>query len=484
MLHLPDDIIIAVATQIKRQSPTNVDLSSFILVCKRWHQLGLRLLYGNIALGNTDLKRFADSFDASKYGNEVRSLTLRIEKDHGTHPNDLTLFPASAIAPAQSIPGFGFPGFPSANDPPSNEPSLPDRIASIVPLISQFDNLISFSFRLEESAWRSIPRATIVAYLQALPNSCQHLELDTRGQDHRGEDEQVHICDNIRSILPRLQHARLRIGAMCCAMLGDGKADGALAEENPENRDGDENFEPVSLPNIKSLILNCGLPRGLQMQQCGQQDYTSSAKHTSWPGGLAWPAITEALRSVIKANTGNIEKARIYSVLGTDNDFTIQTCQTEIRIDMVGQETWTFPSMRLGRPFGGAGSYLLRLQDDTELVMAELEDIEEIAEGHIWRDVVGGARLPTEVLEAERNGLPTFATGCIERPLSSKTIEGWMKDNPGEPTSIGWRNEEMAGMKLMLAEKRTGDAYLDIRPIKEITPEGWVRTRDSILKRA
>jgi hypothetical protein len=50
--------------------------------------------------------------------------------------------------------------------------------------------------------------------LDALPDSCIYLELDTWGKDYRRKIEVVHVCDGIRRVLPRLQHVRIRLGAM------------------------------------------------------------------------------------------------------------------------------------------------------------------------------------------------------------------------------------------------------------------------------
>ncbi|KAF2874776.1 hypothetical protein BDV95DRAFT_603569 [Massariosphaeria phaeospora] len=220
---LPNDIIIAIATQLRRQHSSNVDFLAFILVNKQWHQLGLRVFYGNIALTDSTLAPFTESFNVLAYGKCVRSLTLKIEAT-----DDET--PRQCAAKA--------------------EPTLLSKgLTQLTPLISNFKNLASFSLCaqglsrnpvLADRQPESVPRKNIVALLKALPETCTNLELDTRGYDHREEYEQVHMCDAVRAILPRMHNVRIRVGAMCHEMFGTGE------------------FTPTHLPNLKSLIVNYG----------------------------------------------------------------------------------------------------------------------------------------------------------------------------------------------------------------------------------
>jgi hypothetical protein len=164
---LSNDVIIEIAKQLKRDSDPNENLKAFVRVCKRWNQCGLPVFYGNIALSNMTPERFTQSFNVSTYAEFVRSLTLRIEADHGLHPSLSALFGSFASGPPAitsefgssglGSSGFGFSGFGSApaNEPASIEMTLPDRVARAVTLIPNFKKLKSFSLRLEVS---SIPR--------------------------------------------------------------------------------------------------------------------------------------------------------------------------------------------------------------------------------------------------------------------------------------------------------------------------------------
>lgn len=81
------------------------------------------------------------------------------------------------------------------------------------------------------------------------------------------------------------------------------------------------------------------------------------------------------------------------------------------------------------------GSWLVRLPDNSEVISIPT-NIEAIAEGQIWREVVGGARLPAAVLADERAVKASFAVGCVEKGLALlKTSQQWREDNPGKSTS-------------------------------------------------
>lgn len=121
------------------------------------------------------------------------------------------------------------------------------------------------------------------------------------------------------------------------------------------------------------------------------------------------------------------------------------------------------------------GSCVLRLHDGTE-VMSVPTDIEAIAEGGLWREVRGGARLPAAVLADARAGKATFAIGCVEKPLAYlKTSTQWREENSRKNLRT-WLDEESMGIRLVAAKVRKGkDEYLSLEMVREITPEGWRR---------
>ena len=318
----------------------------------------------------------------------------------------------------------------------------------------------------------------ICTMLDALPKTCRNLELDTRGQDYATEDEQAHVCNALRRVLPRLRHARVRTGAMCCDMLDKRCCSGDVDGDDAGKARKSGNFEPINLPQLKSLLINCSLPQGLQIQNCGSKDFSPTAKQPSWSEALAAPEITRTLKILVQNNAINLKGAQVYMISSTQAIPLARVFSAEVRYDMVAKESWAYPIMPIGPPNDDSESYVVRLHDDSQVFMASLEDIEELAEGQIWRDAVGGTRLPAEVLEDERSGRPSFATGCVELPLVAQTMEQWIVEHSCQPSSNEWRNEQKTGMKLVLAEKRTGKAYLNRPTIRAITPEGWELAND------
>ena len=120
-------------------------------------------------------------------------------------------------------------------------------------------------------------------------------------------------------------------------------------------------------------------------------------------------------------------------------------------------------------------------------MLSNIDQIEALSEGFVWKDDVGGARLPAEMLDAERDRISSFATGCVESRLPAQNGKEWAAQAVAEHSMVAlstqWRNEEMVGERLFSAEKRIGNDYNG--PIKEITPAGWKRTRDGYgIKRA
>ncbi|KAF2874777.1 hypothetical protein BDV95DRAFT_603570 [Massariosphaeria phaeospora] len=168
----------------------------------------------------------------------------------------------------------------------------------------------------------------------------------------------------------------------------------------------------------------------------------------------------------------------IYTDVGMEFD----AGMTEIRIDMVAKEAWAFPCMYLTSGILEVGANLLRLDDGSELVLSEETHIETMAEGQLWKDVVGGPRLPASVLDAEKNGQPSFATGCIESHLPTGTVAEVFISNEESYMAKFWRDEKMMDTKLMLPEKRTGDDYLSLRPVEWYTPEGWDREDGELVR--
>lgn len=446
---LPDDIVVAIATQLRGDCHTN--LRAFVQVNKQWHQVGHPIFCGNVALSQNTLERFTNSFNAQLYGKYVRSMTLRLEIGPSKHPNHYN--------PGLALLGLRDGTIVNNEGLPYEHSLLPERIARFVRLLPSFTALASFSLRVDQQPYCDfIPRATLVALLEALPESCKNLELDT-GEHFYLNSTNLHICEVLRGILPRMHNVRVRLGGMCGAMFGTGK---------PTSND----FMPIALPVIKTLLVSCSL-FGLQAERCGAQMLNSQVDRMH--GGDSWTSVIAALTKLTARYGGTMKAASLYvTTVASDNDL-----KTIIRADMLAKESWAIPALMLppSKPlFGGLHiiPYLVRLPDDSELVAANWDHVETLIEQGLWKDVHGGARLPAYVLGAEKNGLPSFATGCLEIKAPTRNAETWLLEPSEWAPPTRWQNEEQTQTKIFQAEKRTGSDFPSLAPVENIIPAGWM----------
>lgn len=178
---LSDDIIIAIAAQVKAFPWFTMYMSNSVLVCKRWYTLGVHILYGNMFLINEPghLDKFISAINPSIHTYYIRSMTIQLEKGPRNPRDewDVARFMTQKAA------------------------ALTKEVAPLIEVLPSLQNFTSFSLRLDLSGHLSIHRSDLRDTLGALPESCVALDLDTYGQDHRMKGEKVHLCDTIRRLL-------------------------------------------------------------------------------------------------------------------------------------------------------------------------------------------------------------------------------------------------------------------------------------------
>lgn len=411
----PEDVLVEILTQLKRISDTTQDLTSCLLVNRRWREATTPLLYGNVALTHNNLIRFCEHLDVGRYAAYIHSITISLQPYEDLEP-----------------------------------------VSQLVSLLSHFSNLRSFSFWLGKGYHDIVPQSTLVQLVEELPPSCANLELDTFGYDARAEGDAMHLCDSLRGVLPRMQHVRLRVRS-CETLFTE-----------PSTMD-----QTISLPHLKSFIYTCARPPGTPLPTCRCPDL-SPITHDHHD--LLWTTVTSNLQRLVATPKAVPTDAQVYAFTTTDrNDNDLSLWQAYIRADMRAQTSLALPHRAVWMEAMIRGSCVLRLHDGTE-VMSVPANIEAVAEGRLWREVRGGARLPAAVLADARAGKASFAVGCEEKPLAYlKTSTQWREDNPRKKLRT-WVNEESMGVRLVGAEVRRGkDEYLSLEMVKEITPEGWRR---------
>ncbi|KAH6632977.1 hypothetical protein C7974DRAFT_308788 [Boeremia exigua] len=253
-----------------------------------------------------------------------------------------------------------------------------------------------------------------------------------------------------------MQHIRLRVRS-CDALF-----------VNPSTPD-----QMIRLPHLKSFIYICACPPGVPLPTCR---YSQLGPITHDYHDILWTTVIRHLQRLVATPNAVPTDAQVYAFMTTDRDDNDHSLWTaHILADMRAQTSIVQPFGLVWMESSIRGSHVLRRQDGTE-VMTVPANIEAIAEGQLWREVRGGARLPAAVLADARAGKPSFAVGCEEKPLAYlKTSAQWREDNPKKKL-MTWVNEEKTGIRLVDAEVRSGkDEYLSLEQISEITPEGWRR---------
>ncbi|CAI4220048.1 unnamed protein product [Parascedosporium putredinis] len=430
---LPEDILYQILIVIKRASITH--LRRCILVNKAWYYTGLPLLYRNLALSSRYLALFLEGFRWEDHAHLVRSLTVHVS------------------APPRMRYSSGAQMCNARDQRDLEMAMLSEKLGGLV-------NLASFSLHAPFREVASVTRRAVIALLENLPSSCTCLEIDTADSDDRLQGESLHVCESLRAVLPRMRFARIRTSAMCCAMFGNGPD----PNRDPGTEDdGQASFRPIALPHMESLLVNCITTDCYALPRC---------QHPAWDDGLldpgspdaCWPSVTAALQ-ILTDTKGAVKPDASITVMG----YTLPGDPT----------TWPY-----GRPISARtispspGSCASRARG----TLGSSDAIEPVAEDHNWVAVYGGSRLPRPVVAAEMRGERSIAMGCLVKPAYLKSAAKWLQENPGQiPTH--WLNENQCGLKLFTAEKREGEEYLSLEPIREWTPAGWIRGSHNMFMR-
>lgn len=218
---LPTEILTLIFRYV-RLNGRRPDFRSYILVCRHWADVGKRVAWESMALNPSTLKSFIHLGEhAPEVCQWIRSFSLQLhapwppveecrEHREKTDPAHINLTYLQSVELATQL----------------------RKLADIVR--SHMVSLQSFSFRINRAAaaecrtqttdWpfgARISSSIIVKLLEALPESCLDLELDT---GEREDDpfcycpqtwQSAHLCVSLRMLLPRTRHLRLRLRSIC-----------------------------------------------------------------------------------------------------------------------------------------------------------------------------------------------------------------------------------------------------------------------------
>ena len=426
---IPTEVFSEILSLVKLASVFS--LRNCLLVSKSWCFRGRPLLYGNVVLTRPrNVENFCKELTKNT-GSYVKSLTIQL----GTADWD----DANLLLSINLLPGA----------------------------FCKLGNLSTFSLFVPPAKRYGIDihRAVLVSLVDALPASCVNLEIDTQGRDAMPVAGETHLCDRLRRVMPRMQHVRLRLRYMCSALLGDGPP--LPLRQSDSISEGTESFTPISLPKMRTLLLNCRVSGGGRDTRCDslfgvELPISERAKQT------AWNSLTQALEQLVQCENSHQQAAKLYVVdfLTRDTDDK-RDYSTFLCAEMTTKVTIAVPCRMVA--IGVQEPYLLRTLDGREL-LSTLIGFEPLMEGEIWKTVAGGARLPAELARK----LASFPTE--KEALRIRTVGEWKLQYPRKSCQL-WSNERTADMRLLEAEKREGaEAYLSRHLVVEKTPPGFVRS--------
>lgn len=395
----------------------------------------------HIVLSNQDLELFARNFDVSQ-APAILSVSISIEcpaKPDSAEGEALAMTEGSSITQ-----------------------QLWKGLEQVIENVGYMSQLTTCSLRVSRKStvdpgfW--VPRPLLARLVDALPQSCVNLEIDTSGMDFYAPGS-AHLCDNIRAFLPRARNLRIRLSTLCHAML--------KAAPTPP--------EPMEYPlNLETLVINC-IPRtiyGSQSLACGSFSETRSTYFRN-DGTEASTFLAATLASMnSRAELPSAKCLRIVDAPAHDEDRSVYA--TLNRRDVIDDLSWSMPFRDIG-PFGARDGFLMRTVDRGEVISFPWA-LEVLAEGQPWIEKPGGHRAPRNWDEDLSLTLPSGAANVI--PLSSS--EEWKAAHPKKSCSL-WRNERLTGMRLLEVGKNHG--VLARVPVVEQTPSGFIREDADLYSR-
>lgn len=443
---LPNELLSTILLHVKINSSASCFLSC-LLCCKAWHSIALPLLYHDVLLVNLNLKAFARQFNLP-YGSFVRSLTICIDPIiQKTQPDPYDFFDDDTYMRVNGTPELN-----------RLWASLRDTVASMT-------RLRTFSFQISPQSSYDIefwvPKPILALIIEALPDTCVNLEIDTCGLDFHNPGS-AHVCEAIRGTLPHLRSLRVRLNTLCPAVFGTG-----FDPTNPAKFFS--NFQPVASSSLHTVVINCiaVLGRGGPSKICGTSPEVMYSYDSGGRGQSPQVVLVDSLCLGVERRCYPVAKRLwvvnfLAPIRRAWNDMWIYP--TIFRRDILADEIFAIPLEYLSVFDGG---FLVRTLEGKEII-SYLWAIEAIIEGQTWRETTDGYRLPDTVLETE-------STIYAAEMLPLQSTEDWKAKHPGETCTL-WEHENVCKRRLLDAEKRKG--LTNVALITEKTPVGWHRIYD------
>lgn len=455
---LPQEVLLIVLKQLRNRSSPSSFLS-YLFTCRRWCNLGLRLLHDVVILRNSNLESFLTGFSHAKLF-LVKSLTIRIDP----------------VSPKVNSAGKYEEDREEIDDKGSSgSRALWGQLERLVAMISKMNTLSIFSFIVSSQQltfvgfW--IPSSIIASMLENLSKSCVNLEIDTAGKES-SRFFSVHLCDKIRAVLPRLQHFRVRLYRICPAMFCS-----EVDEDGTINRHSIAQFAS----SLKTVIISCDMPYG-------HDQWVRTARvcgHFGQPISNADRFVrSESRRSLVAALRefflhGNYPEIERLWLIDSQHSHPSQH-EAFFRRDILLDKTWVIPRVQIARSCSTRGfqrrsilnEHLLTRTPEGYDVLSSRGGAENVAEAQTWQETIGECRMPAGMM----------ATDHLPREvLQFESEQAYQLRCPEVSCSL-WVHEKVTGHRLLHAFEIQG--LIDSPPVDEIVPNGWQRRDGNWNQRA
>lgn len=415
---------------ILSQDPT-ATVTHSVLCCRRWEPLARSVLYRDTFLDQSRLSKFARQQGSGDYA--IQSLTVRL----GPLPVN-PLDPQVAIETAQG---------------------WLDDTRKVAGRVCRMLKLESCSVSMDVPLPYS-PSEELGLLLRSLPGTCTAVEIDLRHssfvQSKLGTvpPPSAHLCDDVRAMLGRLHHLRLRLPKICSAVVG------SEDEENPGQ------YKAADAPQLRDCIINITQripgtsPRVSLSASCASAATPHIGSQTLIPPVL--PPLAPALQIFARATKPRLERLWVIDAQAAGQGK--NSWAAWVRRDILADASWPVPVANIGG-FRGDGWFARvpvssRPQPEVEDKLAAAEILEGEVEGFAWSESLTGVRLPAPIM---------LARGW--RRAAQPLTRAELGEEDGLSCAL-WLNESMTGQMLL----PVGPGSL-MQPwdLNERTPSGWKR---------
>jgi hypothetical protein len=419
---LPNELLVSIFRYYRNSSPSSTFLHC-LLVCQKWKEIILPILYHDICLTNSNIHSYKSRLSKLN-AQHIRSITVCIRPMFGFEGLPLPI--AGGGACLETIQLWGRLQF--------QLPTILKLTNNLHTISLTVSNPRLHSGEIRNSFW--IPRPILAVIVDSLPESCVNVEIITKDWDSP-DSRPAHFCCSIGKIFRRLKHVHLQLSTICPSILG--QATGLLNNAVlPSDR-------LTEAPFLKSIVLNCLTTFGSNnVKQCGTQVDSREG-------------LTRALHSMF--SQGDLPTAKRISIIDSQPPEHWCGYRPLYRRDILRNETLSIPCAYLGYSY-----FLARFLEGPDII-SDIHTIISLAEGRPFIETVSGYRLPDDALDVATERSNSY----IAKPMPSLSkeeckLKGLM-ENKRRVAATLWEHEETSGLRLLNAEYSEGTTT--VTPIRQ-----------------